>query len=178
MIHTPCQWFSLLQYLAIVSLAKQGRPLSNWNHHCDTESTIRYWQELTEVLAKHRHRNSPVHRPEFPRFHEGDTQLPFSGHWNSGHDRLEHIHDHQMEICLSRKPIASLVFSLQLASDISLMFYVSDFCHSRFSLTLVTTCDLFLENRGYTHRCKTPATLQATCLQSRCDQPARRAHPL
>ena len=43
---------------------------------------------------------------------------------------------------------------------------------------MATTWVLFLENRGHTHRCKGLATFQATCSQPRCDQSARRAHPL
>jgi hypothetical protein len=36
-----------------------------------------YWKELKEVLTTHGHRNSPVHDPEFPSFHEADTQSLF-----------------------------------------------------------------------------------------------------
>ena len=44
--------------------------------------------------------------------------------------------------------------------------------------TVVTTCTLVLDNRGLTHRCERVTTLQAMCLQSRSDQPAKGAHPI
>jgi hypothetical protein len=40
-------------------------------------SWVRYWQELKEVLATQGQRTSPMHNPQFPSFHEADTQLLF-----------------------------------------------------------------------------------------------------
>jgi len=46
-------------------------------HHRSTIQPVRHWQGLKEVLTTHGHRNSPVHSPEFPSFHEADTQSLF-----------------------------------------------------------------------------------------------------
>ena len=46
-------------------------------HHRSTIQPVRYWKELKEVLTTHGHRTSPVHYPECPTFHDGDTQSSF-----------------------------------------------------------------------------------------------------
>ena len=45
--------------------------------HRSSTQAVRYWKELKEVLAMHGHRKSPVHNPQFPSFHEADTQSLF-----------------------------------------------------------------------------------------------------
>jgi hypothetical protein len=42
-----------------------------------TAQAVRYRKELKGALATHGHRNSPVHNPQFPSFHEADTQSLF-----------------------------------------------------------------------------------------------------
>jgi hypothetical protein len=56
-----------------------SREMLQWSLEasCSTTHAFRYRKELKEVLAKHGHRNSPVRNPQFPSFHEADTQSLF-----------------------------------------------------------------------------------------------------
>jgi hypothetical protein len=83
-----------------------------------------------------------------------------------------------MEVCLSRKPTTSRLLSLQLACCISFLFHASDLSGSKPRGLRFGIDSLFFENRSYNHSFKRRAALQATCLESGCDQSARWAHPL
>jgi hypothetical protein len=73
--HVAPEAHKRLKPVVITSFPDHGR--------ISEEHPLRYWKELKEVSATQGQRTSPMHNPQFPSFHEADTQSLFSAHWNS-----------------------------------------------------------------------------------------------